>query len=69
MQSDIPNRTADEQLGSPDIEPEVIRHLARAAEDIRVASRFTRWGYVSDHCATALAEIKKAIVAACGTIQ
>ncbi len=65
--SDSNNTTEDEGLSSPDIEPAVIRHLARAAKEIREAGRLTQWGYVSDHCVNALGEIKKAIKAACGT--
>jgi hypothetical protein len=68
MQSDQSDSTeVDEDM--PDIQPIVIRNLAKAAEDIQFAARSTRWGYVSDHCANALMEIKKAIVHACGRIE
>ena len=56
----------DKELGSLDIEPEVIAKLVLAANGIVIAARLTQCGYVSDHCANALEEIKKAIKAACG---
>jgi hypothetical protein len=62
-------QTTEDDLSSPDIEPDVVRRLARAAEEIKEAAHLTRWGYVSDHCSNALLEIKKAIIAACGQIQ
>lgn len=55
-----------DDLSSPDIEPDVIKELALAANAIQIAARCTKWGFVSDHCANALVEIKKAIVQACG---
>jgi hypothetical protein len=68
IESDNPQAPEDD-FNAPDIEPDVVRRLARAAKEIKEAAHLTRWGYVSDHCSNALLEIKKAIIAACGQIQ
>jgi hypothetical protein len=53
----------DEELGSPEIEPDVIIALARAANEIAMAARLTQWGFVEYHCANALEDVKLAIAA------
>lgn len=66
--TDADKATDDESVfaSARDIEPNVIRKLAEAADALMAASRLTRWGYVQDHCRNALDEIRKAITEACG---
>ena len=43
------------------MEPVTIKHLADAAAALQAAKKATAWGFVSDHCETALREVQKAL--------
>jgi hypothetical protein len=46
---------------SRDIEPEVLKHIANAMADLKLAQDATAYGFVEDHITNAIEELVKAI--------